>query len=65
VEGVILGDKNQNGTVVLDLLKAEREHKSDDAKIVHITPKGKTTGTFSVGGATKADLEGQLKSKSF
>ena len=24
------GDKNQNGTVVLDLLKAEKDHKFDD-----------------------------------
>jgi len=26
------GDKNQNGTVVLDLLKAEKELKIDEAK---------------------------------
>lgn len=46
------------------MLKAEREHKSNDLKIVHITPKGKTTGTLSFGGATKDDLQGQLKGKS-
>lgn len=28
-----LEDKNQNDTLVLDLLKAESEHKSDDVKI--------------------------------
>jgi CHRD domain len=50
--------------VVLDLLKAESKHKSDDAKIVNITSEGKTIGTLSVGGATKQDLEGMLKGKS-
>lgn len=58
------GEKYQNGTVLLDLLRAEREHKSIDPKMVHITQEGKTTGTLSVGGATKDDLQGQLKGKS-
>jgi hypothetical protein len=57
------GDKNQNGTIVLDLLKAEREHKSDDPKIVNVTSEGKITGTLSIGGATKNDLQGVLKGK--
>jgi hypothetical protein len=59
-----LEDGNHNDTVVLYLLKAESKHKSDDAKIVNITAEGKTTGTFTVGGATKKDLEGMLKGKS-
>ncbi|SRR6266540_5410349 len=65
VTGIYLykGDKNQNGSVVLDLMKSEKELKFDDIKIVHVTPKGKTTGTLSVGGATKEDLQGQLKGK--
>jgi hypothetical protein len=57
------GDKNQNGTIVLDLLKAEREHKSDDPKVVNVTSEGKMTGTLSIGGATKNDLQGVLKGK--
>jgi CHRD domain-containing protein len=66
VTGIYLyqNDKNQSGTIVLDLLKAEREHHSDDAKIVNTTSKGKITGTLSVGGATKDNLQGQLKGKS-
>jgi hypothetical protein len=66
VTGVYLyqNDTNQSGTKVLDLLKAERKHPTDDAKIVNITSKGKMTGTLSVGGATKDDLQGQLKGKS-
>ncbi len=58
------GDKNQNGTVVLDLLKAEKDHKIDDTKIVDLTPRGKLTGTLAAGGATKDDLQGELKGKS-
>ncbi|MEP6576332.1 MAG: CHRD domain-containing protein [Nitrososphaerota archaeon] len=58
------GDKNQNGTVVLDLLKAEKDLKIDDAKIVNVT-QGKVTGTLAAGGATKDDLQGKLKGKSF
>ena len=59
-----LEDKNQSGTVVLDFLKAEKDHKSNDAKIVNITSEGKTFGTLSVGGATENDLQGRLKGKS-
>jgi CHRD domain len=59
-----LDDKNQTGNVVLDLLKAESKRKTDDIKIFNITSEGKITGTLSVGGATKKDLEGMLKGKS-
>ena len=58
------GDKNQNGTVVLDLLKAEEELPIDDVKIVNVTSEGKLTGTLAAGGATKDDLQGELKEKS-
>jgi hypothetical protein len=58
------GDKNQTGTVVLDLLKAEKDHKIDDVKILNVTSKGKLTGTLAAGGATKDDLQGELKGKS-
>ena len=58
------GDKNQNGSVVLDLLKAEKEHKINDIKILNVTSKGKLTGTLAAGGATKDDLQGELKGKS-
>ena len=57
------GDKNQNGSIVLDLLKAEKEHGSDDPKVVNVTSEGKITGTLSIGGATKNDLQGVLKGK--
>ena len=58
------GDKNQNGTVVLDLLKAEEELTIDDVKIVNVTSEGKLIGTLTAGGATKDDLQGELKEKS-
>ena len=58
------GDKNQNGTVVLDLLKAEEELPIDDVKIVNVTSEGKLIGTLTAGGATKDDLQGELKEKS-
>ena len=61
---VYKGDKNQNGSVVLDLLKAEKERKINDIKIVNVTSKGKLTGTLAAGGATKDDLQGELKGKS-
>lgn len=59
-----LENTNQTGNVVLDLLKAEGKRKTDDIKIFNITSKGKISGTLSVGGATKKDLEGILKGKS-
>lgn len=59
-----LEGKNQNDTVIFDLLKAESKHKSNDVKVVNITSDGKISGTLSFGGATKKDLEGMLKGKS-
>ena len=54
VTGIYLyqNDKTQSGTIVLDLLKTEREHPTGDAKIVNITSEGKMTGTLSVSGAS-------------
>jgi hypothetical protein len=57
------GDKNQTGTVVLDLLKAEKDRPIDDVKILNVTSKGKLTGTLAAGGATKEDLQGELNGK--
>jgi CHRD domain len=54
--------KEQNGTLVLDLLHSPRELKSID-KVVDKTPQGKTKGTVSMGGAISDDLQGQLKGK--
>jgi len=55
-------DKEQNGTIVLDLLHSPRELKKID-KVVDKTPQGKTKGTVSMGGAISDDLQGQLKGK--
>ena len=55
-------DKEQNGTIVLDLLHSPRELKNID-KVVDKTPQGKTKGTVSMGGAISDDLQGQLKGK--
>ena len=55
-------DKEQNGTIVLDLLHSPRELKSID-KVVDKTPQGKTKGTVSMGGAISDDLQGQMKGK--
>ena len=59
------GDRNQNGTVVLDLLKAEKDRPIDDVKILNLTSKGKLTGTLAAGGVTKDNLQGELKGKNF
>lgn len=58
------GDKNQNGTVVLDLMEEAKGLGNDDENIVHVTREGLITGTVSVGGVTADDLQVQLKDKS-
>ena len=57
-------DKEQNGTLVLDLLHSPRELMKGVDKVVEKTLEGKTKGTISIGGATSDDLQGQLKGKS-
>jgi hypothetical protein len=56
-------DKEQNGTLVLDLLHSPRELMKGVDKVVDKTLEGKTKGTISIGGATRDDLQGQLKGK--
>ncbi len=60
---VYKGTENQNGTVVLDLMKGERDLKFDK-RIINVTSEGKITGTLAAGGATKDNLQGELKGKS-
>ena len=57
------GKENQNGTVVLDLMKAERDLKMDK-RIINVPSEGKMTGTLTTGGITKKELQGELKDKS-
>jgi len=57
-------DKEQNGTIVLDLLHSPRELIKGVDKVVEKTSEGKTKGTVSMGGATSDDLQGGLKGKS-
>jgi CHRD domain-containing protein len=56
-------DKEQNGTLVLDLLHSPRELMKGVDKVIVKTLDGKTKGTISIGGATRDDLRGQLKGK--
>jgi hypothetical protein len=65
VTGVYLyqTDKEQNGTIVLDLLHSPRKLLKTVDKVVNKTPDGKTRGTISIGGATSDDLQGNLKGK--
>lgn len=66
VTGVSLYHKNkdQNGTLVLDLLKEAGESNREFAKVSEITRAGEITGTISLGGVTKEDLSGELHGKS-
>ena len=66
VTGVSLYHKNkdQNGTLVLDLLKEAGESNREFAKVSEITRAGEITGTVSLGGVTKEDLSGELQGKS-
>ena len=57
-------DKEQNGTIVLDLLHSPRELIKGVDKVIEKTLEGKTKGTVSMGGATSDDLQGGLKGKS-
>jgi hypothetical protein len=59
-----IGEKDQNGSVVLDLLYGTRELRKSVDKLVNVSKDGQITGTFSIGGATKEDLQGLLKGKS-
>lgn len=58
------GEKNQNGTTVLDLLNGTREVRKKVDKLIDVTQDGQIRGTLSIGGATKDDLQGMLKGKS-
>jgi hypothetical protein len=66
VTGVSLYHKNkdQNGTLVLDLLKEAGESNREFAKVSEFTRAGEITGTISLGGVTKEDLSGSLQGKS-
>ena len=56
--------KEQNASIVLDLLHSPRPLMKGVDKVVDKTTEGKTKGTISIGGATKEDLQGKLKGKS-
>ena len=66
VTGVYIyeGDKKGNESVVLDLLNVTRKVREHVDKILNVTDQGKLTGTVSIGGITKDDLQGPLKGKS-
>ena len=58
VTGILIyeGDKNQNGTVVLNLLNRTRELKKNFDKKLEVSPEGSATGTVAIGGVSKDDL---------
>jgi CHRD domain-containing protein len=58
------GTKDKNGTIVLDLLNGTRDLRRNVDKLISMNNKGLITGTLSIGGATKDDLQGSLKGKS-
>jgi hypothetical protein len=66
VTGVNLyeGSHGQNGSVILDLLNGTRELRKNVDQLLHINEHGRIRGTISIGGATKDDVQGQLKGKS-
>ena len=61
VTGIYL--KNQNGSIMLDLLNQTRELRKNVDKVVFHS-HGTTTGTIALGAATKQDLQGMLEGKS-
>ena len=65
VTGIYLNHKNndQNGTIVLDLMKEAGESNREFAGVSEITRAGEITGTISLGGVTKEDLSGELQGK--
>ena len=60
VTGIYL--KNQNGTIILDLLNETRELRKNIDKVVYHND-GITRGTIALGAATKKDLQGTLEGK--
>ena len=60
VTGIYL--KNQNGTIILDLLNETRELRKNIDKVVYHN-NGITRGTIALGAATKKDLQGTLEGK--
>ena len=65
ITGVYLyeGNKERNGTMILDLLEEAKEVKNDDINIIKVN-KHEIEGTLAVGGVTSDDLQGKLKGKS-
>ena len=60
VTGIYL--KNQNGTIILDLLNETRELRKNIDKVVYHN-NGITRGTIALGAATKKDLQGTQEGK--
>ena len=55
--------KNQNGSIILDLLNQTRDLRKNVDKVVFHS-HGTTTSTIALGAATKQDLQGMLEGKS-